>query len=354
MTAALVQMTGLPPSASVAVMSLATRPLGSTGLVVSRLGVGLAALGRPGYITLGRAHDLPAERTPEALYRRCADVLDAALAAGVRYVDAARSYGRAEEFLARWLAEQGSAAGAITVGSKWGYRYTADWRVDAAVHEEKELSQRRFDAQLAESRALLGERLALYQIHSATAESGVLDDAPLLRALVGARRRGEVRALGLTLTGASARRTLDAALACRVDGERVFDVVQATFNVLEPSLRDGLATAHAEGLGVIVKEAHANGRLTPANTRPADTALRSRLDRLAVEAGVPCDRLAIAYVAAESWADVVLSGAATVEQLRSHADGTEITLAPGLREDLAALAEASGVYWGTRASLPWS
>ena len=59
-------------------------------------------------------------------------------------------------------------------------------------------------------------------------------------------------------------------------------------------------------------------------------------------------------MAAESWADVVLSGAATVEQLRSHADGTEITLAPGLREDLAALAEASGVYWGTRASLPWS
>ncbi len=341
-------------SASVASMALATRPLGSTGLVVSRLGLGLAALGRPGYITLGRGRDLPAERTPDALYRRCADVLDAALAAGVRYVDAARSYGRAEEFLARWLTERGPGADAITVGSKWGYRYTADWRVDAVVHEEKELSQRRFDAQLAESRALLGRRLALYQIHSATAESGVLEDAPLLRALVDARRRGELRALGLTLTGADARRTLDAALACRVDGERVFDVVQATFNVLEPSLRDGLAAAHAEGLGVIVKEAHANGRLTPANTRPADAALRSRLERLALEAGVPCDRLAVAYVAAEPWADVVLSGAATVAQLRSHADGAEIVLAPGLREELGALAESPDLYWGTRASLPWT
>ena len=354
MTAALVQMNRHWRSASVASMPLAIRPLGSTGLVVSRLGLGLAALGRPGYITLGRARDLPAERTPDALYRRCADVLDAALEAGVRYVDAARSYGRAEEFLARWLTERGPGADAITVGSKWGYRYTADWRVDAVVHEEKELSQRRFDAQLAESRALLGERLALYQIHSATAESGVLDDAPLLAALLDARRRGDVRALGLTLTGASARRTLDAALACRVDGERVFDVVQATFNVLEPSLRDGLAAAHAEGLGVIVKEAHANGRLTPANTRPADAALRSRLERLALEAGVPCDRLAVAYVAAEPWADVVLSGAATVAQLRSHADGAEIVLAPGLREELGALAESPDLYWGTRASLPWT
>ena len=130
--------------------------------------------------------------------------------------------------------------------------------------------------------------------------------------------------------------------------------MQATFNVLEPSLRDGLAAAHAEGLGVIVKEAHANGRLTPANTRPADAALRSRLERLALEAGVPCDRLAVAYVAAEPWADVVLSGAATVAQLRSHADGAEIVLAPGLREELGALAESPDLYWGTRASLPWT
>ena len=35
-------------------------------------------------------------------------VLDEAWAAGVRYFDAARSYGRAEEFLARWLARGGS------------------------------------------------------------------------------------------------------------------------------------------------------------------------------------------------------------------------------------------------------
>lgn len=335
-------------------MPVTTRALGDRGLVVSSLGLGLAAVGRPGYITLGRAADLPTERTPDALYRRCAAVLDAARAAGVRYVDVARSYGRAEEFLARWLTERALPPGAITVGSKWGYRYTAAWRVDAAVHEEKELSHARFTAQLAETRALLGDRLALYQIHSATAESGVLQDEPLRRALVEARRRGAFRALGLTLTGATARRTLDAALECRLDGERVFDVVQATFNVLEPSLADGLAAAHAAGLGVIVKEAHANGRLSPANARPADAQLRRRLDALAGAAGVPSDRLALAFVAAEPWADVVLSGAATVEHLRSHAAALDLTLDPGLRSELATLAESPDVYWRTRAALAWT
>src|SRR5262249_54335799 len=113
--------------------------LGATGLRVTRLGLGLAALGRPGYITLGRDPDLPADRSPDAMYARAAAVLDAACGAGIGYVDVARSYGRAEEFLARWLRERDVGRTAPTVGSKWGYRYTAGWRVDAAVHEEKSL-----------------------------------------------------------------------------------------------------------------------------------------------------------------------------------------------------------------------
>src|SRR5207244_11824847 len=148
----------------------------------------------------------------------------------------ARSYGRAQEFLARWLGERAVGPRTFTIGSKWGYRYTADWRVDAPVHEEKELSLARFTQQLAETRALLGAHLDLYQIHSATAESGCLEDAALLRALVEGRRAGAYRAVGLTLSGPSSARTLALARAARADGEPVFDVVQATFNCLEPSL----------------------------------------------------------------------------------------------------------------------
>lgn len=330
------------------------RRLGRTDLLVSRVGLGLAAVGRPGYITLGRAVDLPGARTAAALRERATMLLDLAVAAGVRYVDVARSYGRAEEFLARWLDARGAAAASVTVGSKWGYRYTAGWRVEAPVHEQKELSLERFREQLLESRALLGDRLDLYQIHSATVESGALADPALLRALVDARRAGVCRALGLTLTGSDARRALALALEASVDGERVFDVVQATYNLLERSLEHDLASAHAAGLGVIIKEAHANGRLTAANRRPEDRALRNRLDAVSREIGLPVDRLALAFVVAAPWVDVVLSGAATADQLRSHLAAAELTLDPAMRASLAELTEPPAVYWRTRAALAWS
>lgn len=328
------------------------RTLGDSRLPVSRLGLGLAAVGRPGYITLGRERDLPGERSPQALYERCADLLDAALALGIRYVDVARSYGRAEEFLARWLGARDVARDAVTIGSKWGYEYTAGWAVDALVHEQKELSLARFRRQLGESRALLGDRIGLYQIHSGTLESGVFDDAELLAALVEARRRGEIGAVGVTLTGPDAAAALERAMAARAAGERVFDAVQATCNVLEPSLAPLLGAARAAGMGVIVKEVHANGRLSPGNERPQDRALLERLRHMAGERGMAIDQLAIAFASATPGVDVVNSGAATVAQLRSHA-AAPAALDDEAKLELAALAETPEEYWSTRASLPW-
>jgi aryl-alcohol dehydrogenase-like predicted oxidoreductase len=175
-------------------------PLGDSGLMVSRVGLGLAALGRPGYINLQRERDLGAERSPVALRAHCHAVLDAAWLHGVRYFDAARSYGRAEEFLAEWLASRDLPAGSATVGSKWGYRYTADWQVRAEVHEIKEHTAGLLRRQWSESRGLLGDHLALYQIHSATAESGVLRNREVISELMGLRDRAGVR-LGLTTSG---------------------------------------------------------------------------------------------------------------------------------------------------------
>ena len=320
----------------------------------SRLGLGLAALGRPAYITLGRSHDLGDDRSVESMFGRSAAVLDAAWAAGVRYFDVARSYGRAEEFLARWLSERNVSAAAVTVGSKWGYRYTADWRLDAAVHEQKEHSLARFREQLAQSRALLGERLDVYQIHSATLESGCLDDAALLEALVEGRERGAYRAVGLTLSGAGSAATLERALAVRASGVRVFDAVQATFNLLEPSLTRGLAVAHAEGLGVIAKDVFANGRLSPANDRLEDAALLVTLERAAAAPGLTIDGLAMAWVLSHPFVDVALSGAATPAQIASHASSVDRPLPAATRAAVESLVEGPERYWSTRASLPWT
>ena len=104
--------------------------------------------------------------------------MDAAWASGIRYFDAARSYGKSEEFLRGWLKSRNVAPDQVAVGSKWGYRYTANWRIDTGgePHEVKDHSAEHFAAQSVETLALLGEYINLYQIHSATLESGVLDD----------------------------------------------------------------------------------------------------------------------------------------------------------------------------------
>src|SRR5215471_5088766 len=94
--------------------------------VIGRLGLGLAALGRPAYINLGRE---PGERSVMELRATSWAVLDDAYTAGVRWVDAARSYGLAEDFLAGWLAARGHQD--LTVSSKWGYAYVGQWRTDA-------------------------------------------------------------------------------------------------------------------------------------------------------------------------------------------------------------------------------
>jgi len=90
----------------------------------ARLGLGLAALGRPGYVTLNHSSDLGGRYDASVMESHAHDVLDAAFAAGIRYIDVAQSYGRAEDFLASWLRERGIQPGEVIVASKWGYTYT--------------------------------------------------------------------------------------------------------------------------------------------------------------------------------------------------------------------------------------
>jgi aryl-alcohol dehydrogenase-like predicted oxidoreductase len=329
-----------------------TRNLGSTSLTVSRLGLGLAALGRPGYINLGHAADLHAGHDAAVLESHCHAVLDAAWELGVRYFDAARSYGQAEVFLAHWLTARGIASQSVTVGSKWGYTYTAGWKVDAAQHEVKDHSHAVLLRQMAESRGLLGPHLKLYQIHSATLESGVLENRAVLEEL--ARLRDGGLRIGLTLSGPKQAEVLRRALAITVAGQRLFDCVQATWNLLEPSVGPALQAAHEAGLGVIVKEALANGRLTARNADPAFAAQRHTLEQAAARLQATPDALALAAVLAQPWADVVLSGAATVTHLRSNAAALAVRWDRETADQLQTLAEAPPTYWATRSRLRWN
>jgi aryl-alcohol dehydrogenase-like predicted oxidoreductase len=311
--------------------------LGNTGLRVTRIGLGLAALGRPGYITLGHAADLAGHTDVASMERGAHEVLDAAYAGGVRYFDAARSYGKAEAFLGSWLDARGFGREDVTVGSKWGYTYTADWRVDAEVNEVKDLTAATFRRQLAETRELLGDRLCLYEIHSATLDSGVLDDREVLDELTALRSTGVF--IGLTTTGPEQGATIERALEV---GR--FDVVQSTWNLLERSAGPALAAARAAGIGVIIKEALANGRLTTRGDVP-------ELAAAARDADATPDAVALVAVLAQPWVDVALSGAATVPELQSNLAALALEVDPGR---LDGLVEDPDVYWETRSKLPWN
>lgn len=277
---------------------------------MARLGLGTAALGRPGYLNLGHGAELGEDRSVEALRARTHEVLDFAYEAGIRDFDTARSYGRGEAFLGEWLRSRNPEG--VTISSKWGYVYTANWEVAADPPEVKHHDVDTFKRQLEETREHLGDWLDLYQIHSATRESGVLSNDAVLSAMVEAGVP-----LGLSVSGTSQAETIDAAVQLGI-----FTAVQATWNLHERAAGDALARS---GLKVIVKEGLANGRLAAR------------------------DAQALAVALAQPWADVVLSGAASIDVLRSNLKAleTEPVDEPGLAED-------SEAYWALRSSLAWN
>jgi aryl-alcohol dehydrogenase-like predicted oxidoreductase len=299
------------------------------------LGLGLAALGRPGYLTVAHGAAIGSDRSVEALQKHCDQVCDAAWDGGIRWFDAARSYGKAEQFLAEWLVRRGIGPSGVTVSSKWGYTYTADWKVDAEVPEVKDHSAAALVRQWPATEVLLGPWLRLYQVHSATLDSGILDDVAAQHELA----RLDVP-VGLSVSGPSQSETLLRALTIEVDGKQLFSGVQATWNLLETSAGPALAEARAAGWTVIIKEALANGRLAVPGSATATLGDRP-------------DVMALAAALAQPWADVVLSGAATVSQLRSNlAALDETTNSDG--DQLAALALDPQIYWSQRAAMPWS
>lgn len=307
----------------------------------ARLGLGLAAIGRPAYITTARDADLGAasRRSEPAMRARAHNLLDAAWELGVRYLDAARSYGSAEAFIGTWLAQHPERRAELVIGSKWGYEYVGGWRMDADTHERKSHGLAMFQRQWPQTLDALGTSPDLYLIHSVTPDSPALGDAALLDELRGLAATG-VR-VGISTSGPHQGDVIAEALAL---ADSPFGAVQTTWNLLEPSAGPALAAAHAAGWTVVVKEALANGRLSPAGDE-------SDLLAFAAVDAQPLDAFALGAALAQPWADVVLSGAVTSDQLRQN-----LAARPPRVEShvLAALAEPAAQYWSERTNRPWT
>lgn len=331
------------------------RKFGNSRFSVTPLGLGLAALGRPGYINLGHADDLNQNYSVVSMEEHAHTILDAAWDAGIRYFDAARSYGRAEAFLGSWLTKRNIDLESVIVSSKWGYTYTAGWQVellDSQKHEIKEHSLAVLQQQIKESKALLGSYLKLYQIHSATLDSGVLTNQAVLTELVRLRETG--LAVGFSVSGEQQAETIWRALDVKFDGALLFSSVQATWNLLEQSAASALQAAHEAGLGVIIKETLANGRLTSRNDSSAFLSQKRLLEAQAKAHHTTIDALALAAVLQQPFVDVALSGAARVDHLQSNLQALDIKWDDALANLLDELVEPTEVYWHIRNQLKWN
>ena len=324
---------------------------GNTKLKVSKIGLGLAALGRPGYINLGHSDDLKSNYDVTAMQFNTLQILDTAYAQGVRYFDAARSYGKAELFLSEWMKSKDKEE-RFTAGSKWGYTYTADWAVEAEKHEVKEHSIEVLNRQWKESKALLGERLNIYQIHSATIESGVLENIDVLKKLWELRTLGMV--IGLTLSGDNQTETLQKALTVKSGDDFLFQSVQVTWNILERSTTDVLMSASQSGIGIIIKEALANGRLTSRNNEAAFFNKKQQLQVISKKYNAGIDAISIAYILRQPWVSAVLSGATTQEQLESNLKALKVELNESELNIINSMVEPPKKYWKTRSELAWN
>jgi aryl-alcohol dehydrogenase-like predicted oxidoreductase len=179
----------------------------------------------------------------------------------------------------------------------------------------------------------------------------VLADTSVTSELAALAETGLV--LGLSLSGPQQSEALELALDIEVEGTNPFSCVQATFNLLEPSVGDGLKEAHEAGWGVIAKEVFANGRLVrpELDRRIEDRAL---LEHIGKSYDTTLDALALSWALSHDFVDVALSGAVTPAQLKSNLWALDVPIDPEDRAVFDPLREPPATYWRTRTDLDWS
>jgi len=338
-----------------------------------RVGLGLAALGRPGYINLQRDSHLTS-RSVEGMQQQANKVIDALFQQSrslskeekklIPWLDCARSYGLSEKFVGEFLRSNNVSPTDVYVSSKWGYTYVADWNVELGEgepHEVKDHSLENFLKQVQETSEYIGEYVKLYQVHSATFDSGILTNTKVHEALSKCREEKGWK-IGLSVSGPSQDDLIREAMQIKVSGEqRLFDSVQCTYNILEQRPHDALIEAHESGMDIIIKEGLANGR----------TLSNPTLKELSSTLNCQPDQLALAAILAQPFQPRVLSGSVTVDQLRSNLgsfysieDPESMSVAERLvstaegKEVLQKLMESckmeSEEYWIQRSALKWN
>ncbi len=309
---------------------------------MGKIGLGMAALGRPEYINI--KENTGKDTSITGFRVNAFKVLDLAYEQGIRFFDTAPSYGKGEHFLMEWNAARKHKD--VVLSTKWGYTYVADWKIGySGAHEIKEHSLSKLKAQWETSKDLL-PALAVYQIHSATFESGVLENQEVLEELHELKQNFGLK-IGLTVSGSKQNEIIVSALQIQCKGVALFDSFQVTYNVFEQSCFEQLQRIKECGKLIIIKEGLANGRVF------ISSKTHEVLSELASKYKVGVDAIALRFIMDNLDPEIVLSGASEMEHLQDNLKARDFRLNANELELLQKLAMLPENYWSERSALSW-
>ncbi|WP_296385032.1 aldo/keto reductase [Winogradskyella sp.] len=313
------------------------------------IGLGTAAIGRPLYINVKQKAD-DESFSLQNFKEKGFQVLEDAYNNGIRNFDTAPGYGLAEQLVLDWLQTKNDSR--IKVSTKWGYTYVANFNPEAKVHEVKEHSISKLNEQWEYSKQLL-PYLKVYQIHSATLDTGVLENSEVLKRLHELKKEHNIT-IGLTTTGANQTEVLEKALSIQVENEALFQSFQYTYNILDQSVSKYTEALQNLSGPFIIKETLANGRLIPNNKYSKYHNLYDFMNRLAKKYNVGADAIALRYCSEVFPEALVLSGANNSEHLIANLKANQFALTKSEIEQLKAFGISSNDYWQERKQLTWN
>jgi len=297
------------------------RPLGRTGMQVSRVGFGAWPIGSVAY----------GEDIPEAQARAC---LETYVAGGGNFIDTARRYGSSERRIGEFLESEGIRE-QVVVASKTNRLEKKDIR--------RELEQT--------LRELRSDYVDLYYLHAPPEEPDVM--ARVLDTYEELKNEGKIKAIGASIKGPDVTgRTVE---LCRryIRTGRV-DALQVIFSIFRQKNREVFGQADESGVAIVARTVLESGFLTgkygPDHTFPEGDHRRrwgpQRLPgiladarRLAGEYVRPpfqsLAQVAMRFVLDEPHVTSIIPGAKTPEQAQANLDVAALPpLDQSLRQEL--------------------
>lgn len=264
-----------------------TVALGSTGIQVSRLGIGLSEIG-------STPMELSAVET----------LLNGGLDIGINFLDTAACYGNSEELVGKTVSHRRSE---YALASKCGH-VAGDYQGEAWT------AQTVTDSIDRSLRLLQTDYVDLMQLHSCSVE--ILEQGDVIDALLKARDAGKTRFVGYSGDNEAAMWAVESG---------IFATLQTSFSLVDQRARDGLfAAAEANGMGVIIKRPIGNGVWGRAEaTSPYAQQYFERMQAMAAHGPLEGEddpiRMAMGFTFAHPEVDTAIVGTTNLRHLQSNA-----------------------------------